>query len=83
MERFLASVLSTVGFLARNPKEVGLEQYLELLKAAPGATMAEKVEFLSSLDVQLSKDGMRRLQGRRSLDPLLGFTPGAGTKHWA
>jgi hypothetical protein len=81
MERFLASVLSSVNFLGRDPTDVSLDQYVELLKEAPGSTTAEKVEYLSGIDITLSAEGMRQLQGRCRFEPLLGCTPGAGNKH--
>lgn len=53
----LFSVLSTAIFA----QELNLQQYLQRLKSAPGGTVAEKVEFLSSMGVTLNDQGMRDL----------------------
>lgn len=64
------SVLSSAIFA----QELNLPQYLQRLKSAPGATVAERVEFLSSMGVTLSDRGMRDLgraassSSRRSTD---------------
>lgn len=54
---FAVSVLSTALFA----QELNLQQYLQRLKSAPGVTVSDKVEFLSSTGVTLSDQGMRDL----------------------
>lgn len=52
-------------FLAGVPicgQELGLEQYLRRLRSAPGATIEEKVRFLSDMGVTLSSQGLRDLK---------------------
>ena len=52
-------------FLAGIPvcgQELGLEQYLRRLRSAPGATLEDKVRFLSDMGVTLSDQGLRDLK---------------------
>ncbi|MGC8761975.1 MAG: hypothetical protein ACP5VC_18630 [Bryobacteraceae bacterium] len=61
--RVIASffVLSLL-FVSATAQELNLRQYLERLKTAPGATLSQKVEYLSSLGISLSPRGLRELQ---------------------
>lgn len=52
-------------------QELNLRQYLQRLKTAPGATISQKVEYLSNLGVTLSPQGLHELQtAARSATPL-------------
>ncbi len=44
-------------------QELGLRQYLQLLRVAPGTSIEQKVDYLSSRGIYLSDQGLRELQG--------------------
>jgi hypothetical protein len=59
------------------PQEYSLPQYLQHLRNAPGATISDKVEYLSGIGITLSSRGRRELEAAgsgRSTTPAVPFT---------
>lgn len=75
----LATMLTSLSFA----QELGLEQYLQRLKTAPGTTIAQKIEFLSGMGVKLSSQGMRDLNAAASGSTNTPFTPPRPSSNWS